>query len=192
MPTFLRLLVALVATLLIPALLWLVVFHLDGLRDVGLVLSLIAGVLLLDALLFWIALGSRLRGMDRLGVAFVLPLLIIMLSWSLMRDSVQELIEQNRAAAAAAAPAIVGNDRDAHGCIGSAGYAWCARDNACVRPWELAAARGLEAGEAAFRAYCDTAPPAPGSRRLPAWIPPSVPRSSSAHAWRWASPRWAR
>ena len=47
-----------------------------------------------------------------------------------------------------------GSDRDAHGCIGSAGYTWCVRENACVRPWELASQKGFESGEEAFRAYC--------------------------------------
>lgn len=47
-----------------------------------------------------------------------------------------------------------GADRDAHGCIGSAGYSWCARENKCVRPWELAKDKGLGSTEAAFRAYC--------------------------------------
>jgi len=31
---------------------------------------------------------------------------------------------------------IVGNDRDEHGCIGSAGYSWCAVKNKCLREWE--------------------------------------------------------
>ena len=31
---------------------------------------------------------------------------------------------------------IVGNDRDVHDCIGSAGYSWCAVKNKCIRPWE--------------------------------------------------------
>ncbi|AUB80725.1 peptidase [Candidatus Thiodictyon syntrophicum] len=47
-----------------------------------------------------------------------------------------------------------GADRDAHGCIGSAGYSWCARENKCVRPWELAKDKGLASTEAAFDAYC--------------------------------------
>ena len=49
-----------------------------------------------------------------------------------------------------------GSDRDEHGCIGSAGYSWCAREKACVRPWELAKEKGLEPGEEAFRAYCSS------------------------------------
>merc|ERR1719329_495059 len=31
---------------------------------------------------------------------------------------------------------LVGGDRDAHGCIGSAGYSWCASLSDCIRPWE--------------------------------------------------------
>ncbi|GMH70019.1 hypothetical protein TL16_g05303 [Triparma laevis f. inornata] len=31
---------------------------------------------------------------------------------------------------------IVGNDRDAYGCIPSAGYGWCESLNECTRPWE--------------------------------------------------------
>ena len=32
---------------------------------------------------------------------------------------------------------LVGGDRDAHGCIASAGYQWCEELGECVRPWEL-------------------------------------------------------
>ena len=32
--------------------------------------------------------------------------------------------------------AIVGSDRDAHGCIQSAGYQWCDDIGRCCRPWE--------------------------------------------------------
>ncbi len=31
---------------------------------------------------------------------------------------------------------VVGGDRDAHGCIGSAGYTWCEPKNKCLRVWE--------------------------------------------------------
>jgi len=31
---------------------------------------------------------------------------------------------------------VVGGDKDIHGCIGSAGYAWCEARNECERPWE--------------------------------------------------------
>jgi hypothetical protein len=49
----------------------------------------------------------------------------------------------------------VGGDRDAHGCIPSAGYSWCAHENMCVRPWELAKQQGFENTAEAFRAYCE-------------------------------------
>ena len=41
---------------------------------------------------------------------------------------------------ACAAPSkgpLVGNDRDVHGCIGSAGYSWSETLQQCVRPWEV-------------------------------------------------------
>lgn len=31
---------------------------------------------------------------------------------------------------------LVGNDRDEHGCIPSAGYSWCEAKQRCIRPWE--------------------------------------------------------
>jgi hypothetical protein len=31
---------------------------------------------------------------------------------------------------------LVGADRDAHGCIASAGYLWDATQQKCARPWE--------------------------------------------------------
>ena len=33
---------------------------------------------------------------------------------------------------------MVGNDNDSHGCIPSAGYQCCGKENKCVRSWELA------------------------------------------------------
>lgn len=55
---------------------------------------------------------------------------------------------------AGAASPRVGADRDAHGCIGSAGYRWCGRTARCERPWELAAAAGFANEAAAFEAFC--------------------------------------
>lgn len=52
-------------------------------------------------------------------------------------------------------PHIVGNNRDAHGCIGSAGYLWCAKTAQCERPWELAQQKGLANSAKAFDAFCD-------------------------------------
>lgn len=33
-------------------------------------------------------------------------------------------------------PSVVGGDKDVHGCIGSAGYAWCTAKQKCLRTWE--------------------------------------------------------
>jgi predicted amidohydrolase YtcJ len=49
---------------------------------------------------------------------------------------------------------LIGGDRDAHGCIASAGYSWCARTNQCERPWELARKHNLENIREAFDKYC--------------------------------------
>ncbi len=53
-----------------------------------------------------------------------------------------------------ATPASVGGDRDTHGCIGSAGYTWCAREAACIRPWELAQKKGFANTTEEFGKYC--------------------------------------
>ena len=59
------------------------------------------------------------------------------------------------AACAPASPStMAGADRDAHGCIPSAGYAWCARLQRCERPWELAEERGFAASAEAFAKFC--------------------------------------
>lgn len=48
----------------------------------------------------------------------------------------------------------VGSDRDAHGCIPSAGYAWCTATQSCQRPWELAREQQFVNTPSAFEAYC--------------------------------------
>ena len=50
---------------------------------------------------------------------------------------------------------MTGSDRDAHGCISSAGYAWCTRTKQCERPWELAKKQKLANTREAFDKYCD-------------------------------------
>lgn len=60
------------------------------------------------------------------------------------------------ASASSATPQRVGGDRDAHGCIGSAGYQWCEHSQRCERPWELAQAQGLANTAEAIDAYCAT------------------------------------
>lgn len=48
----------------------------------------------------------------------------------------------------------IGGDRDAHGRLPAAGYSWCARENRCVRPWELAEEKKFANDADAFAAYC--------------------------------------
>jgi hypothetical protein len=55
-----------------------------------------------------------------------------------------------------APPNAVGADRDAHGCIGSAGYSWCEYAQRCERPWELAKEKGFASSQENFARYCST------------------------------------
>ncbi len=48
----------------------------------------------------------------------------------------------------------VGGDRDTHGCIGSAGYRWCARTKNCERPWLLAEKYGFANTAEAVNIFC--------------------------------------
>ena len=52
---------------------------------------------------------------------------------------------------------LAGSDKDTHECIGSAGYLWCAKENVCVRPWELAKDKGFENTEGDVKKYCGIA-----------------------------------
>lgn len=42
---------------------------------------------------------------------------------------------------------MVGNDRDSHGCIGSAGYQWCEEKQKCLRIWEENCSDCVKEGE---------------------------------------------
>eukprot|EP01090_Pellita_catalonica_P010766 TRINITY_DN2220_c0_g1_i1.p1 TRINITY_DN2220_c0_g1~~TRINITY_DN2220_c0_g1_i1.p1 ORF type:complete len:279 (-),score=50.57 TRINITY_DN2220_c0_g1_i1:73-909(-) len=46
-----------------------------------------------------------------------------------------------------------GGDRGSNGCIPSAGYTWCAKENKCIRAWELAKKVQMDVKDMA--AYCD-------------------------------------
>ncbi len=48
----------------------------------------------------------------------------------------------------------VGADKDEYGCIGSAGYQWCAVQKSCERPWELAKEKKFENTPEAFKNFC--------------------------------------
>lgn len=49
---------------------------------------------------------------------------------------------------------LVGSDKDAHGCIASAGYIWCTKENSCVKPWEYAAGVAIPNTSEAVNSYC--------------------------------------
>jgi hypothetical protein len=49
---------------------------------------------------------------------------------------------------------MVGNDKNSHRCIPSAGYQWCGKENKCVRSWELAQEKNLTNTTEAFLTYC--------------------------------------
>ncbi len=49
---------------------------------------------------------------------------------------------------------MTGADRDAHGCINSAGYIWCERTEQCERPWELAESAGFENTQEEYDKFC--------------------------------------
>ena len=51
-------------------------------------------------------------------------------------------------------PNLVGQDKDSHGCIGSAGYSWCGQAKQCERQWELAAKYNFENTTEGFETYC--------------------------------------
>ncbi|MCO7461311.1 hypothetical protein NJF45_05255 [Stenotrophomonas maltophilia] len=90
---------------------------------------------------------------------FLIPALMLLTACT----SQDEAAARADAAAAAPATSMVGGDRDAHGCIGSAGYQWCEHSQRCERPWELAKAQGLANTAEAIDAYC--AKPASPARK---------------------------
>ena len=49
---------------------------------------------------------------------------------------------------------LVGSDKDEHGCIGSAGYQWCAKLEQCARPWELTKQYNEENTPEALKRLC--------------------------------------
>ncbi|WP_412529373.1 hypothetical protein [Burkholderia lata] len=55
---------------------------------------------------------------------------------------------------APAVPPMPGTDRDAHGCIPSAGYSWCEATQQCERPWELAKQKGFANSAQGYDQFC--------------------------------------
>lgn len=75
-----------------------------------------------------------------LAVAFIVPQITLAAWWNPItwgwlnnifhfQQNAQKQNQQNK-------PPIVGGDKDAHGCIGSAGYSWCEAKKKCLRTWE--------------------------------------------------------
>jgi hypothetical protein len=75
------------------------------------------------------------------------------------KPAADTVVEDSASAAPEARP--IGGDRDAHGCLPAAGYAWCEREKRCVRPWELAKDAGFENTAEGFARHCDAAPAQP-------------------------------
>lgn len=74
-----------------------------------------------------------------LVLTLVFPLLFLSAcTWSPQAENGVEGNDVNQ-------PNIVGNDRDAHGCIGSAGYSWCELKQKCLRVWEEKCEEGSQA-----------------------------------------------
>lgn len=55
-----------------------------------------------------------------------------------MKKAILPLITVAALTACTANEPMVGGDRDAYGCIGSAGYSWSVLQQKCVQPWEAA------------------------------------------------------
>lgn len=68
---------------------------------------------------------------------FVVPLLIIVSALIAIGGSVYFYVKKDSSNSnTTTTNTLVGNDRDTHGCIGSAGYSWCEIKNKCLRIWE--------------------------------------------------------
>lgn len=85
-------------------------------------------------------------------VLLLIPALLVLAACA----SPDKAATRSDASASSTAAPKVGGDRDAHGCIGSAGYQWCEHSQRCERPWELAQAQGLANTAEAIDAYCAT------------------------------------
>jgi hypothetical protein len=62
-------------------------------------------------------------------------------SYQYGKNSVRPVVSEKPAPVSTTIPTspsgqLVGNDKDEHGCISSAGYSWCGAKNKCLRVWE--------------------------------------------------------
>jgi hypothetical protein len=87
----------------------------------------------------------------------LMMVLIAMLTAGCAGTSTSDTTPKEPAPTPAPPPRLIGGDRDAHGCLAPAGYMWCARERACVRPWELAKQAQFDNTAEGFAAYCSAA-----------------------------------
>lgn len=73
--------------------------------------------------------------MKKLQKGFAIPILIAIVALLVLGGGAY-IYTNNKVEAPADISNIVGGDKDEHGCIGSAGYSWCAVKNKCLRVWE--------------------------------------------------------
>ncbi len=62
--------------------------------------------------------------------------LLIVFASALLMGSCNSSVSNSNSDAVTDSAHVVGNDADAHGCKGSAGYTWSVIKNECIRPWE--------------------------------------------------------
>ena len=66
---------------------------------------------------------------------------------SIIAASNSTMPANNATGAANNSAPLIGGDRDSHGCIASAGYAWCEALQACIQPWETNCTAPLIGGD---------------------------------------------
>ncbi len=73
-----------------------------------------------------------------LGIVIVLLAILIAMTPQVPQGKGPSIVGQNQSLVQPPEDnaSIVGNDRDEHGCIPSAGYVWCESKQKCIRPWE--------------------------------------------------------
>jgi len=68
---------------------------------------------------------------------FVIPLIITIIALLIIGGGTYIYVKKfPNSNATTTVTNIVGNDKDEHGCISSAGYSWCEEKNKCLRIWE--------------------------------------------------------
>ncbi len=104
------------------------------LYNFGLLISMISFLIGLGCLLFGIfLLIKNIKLKKKLFSKTIIILLIIpILSYFFISSFLEGLIIEGESWN----KQLVGNDKDEHGCIGSAGYTWCEVKNKCLRTWE--------------------------------------------------------